>query len=73
MCRAILEMCAGLELTVVAEGIEELRQAESLKRYGCHAGRGYLFGKPQDAHKTMGYIRDFMDRDPNADHFAKAG
>ena len=71
--RAILEMCAGLELTVVAEGIEELRQAESLKRYGCHAGQGYLFGKPQDAHKTMGYIRDFMDRDPNADHFAKAG
>jgi diguanylate cyclase (GGDEF)-like protein len=58
--RAILEMCAGLELTVVAEGIEELRQAESLKRYGCHAGQGYLFGKPQDAHKTMGYIRDFM-------------
>lgn len=58
--RAILEMCAGLELTVVAEGIEEMRQAESLKRYGCHAGQGYLFGKPQDAHKTMSYIRDFM-------------
>lgn len=58
--RAILEMCAGLELTVVAEGIEEIRQAESLKRYGCHAGQGFLFGRPQDAHKTMRYIRDFM-------------
>ncbi|MEM7462001.1 MAG: EAL domain-containing protein [Pseudomonadota bacterium] len=58
--RAILEMCAGLELTVVAEGIEEIGQAESLKRYGCHAGQGYLFGKPQDARKTMGYIRDFL-------------
>lgn len=61
--RAILEMCAGLELTVVAEGIEEMRQAESLKRYGCHAGQGYLFGKPQDAHKTMNYIRDFLAQD----------
>ena len=64
--RAILEMCAGLELTVVAEGIEDLKQAESLKRYGCHAGQGFLFGRPQDAHKTTGYIRDFMsegDRD----------
>ncbi len=59
--RAILEMCAGLDLTVVAEGIEEMNQAESLKRYGCHAGQGYLFGKPQDEHKTMGYIREFMD------------
>ncbi len=58
--RAILEMCAGLELTVVAEGIEEIKQAESLKRYGCHAGQGFLFGRPQDAHKTTGYIRDFM-------------
>ena len=59
--RAILEMCAGLDLTVVAEGIEEMNQAESLKQYGCHAGQGYLFGKPQDEHKTMGYIREFMD------------
>ncbi len=62
--RAILEMCAGLELTVVAEGIEEVHQAESLKKYGCHAGQGYLFGKPQDAHHTLGYIRDYMDLYP---------
>ena len=61
--RAILEMCAGLELTVVAEGIEEIRQAESLKRYGCHAGQGYLFGKPQNAQKTLSYIRDFIRSD----------
>lgn len=60
--RAILEMCAGLDLTVVAEGIEEMNQAESLKKYGCHAGQGYLFGKPQDEHKTMGYIREFMGK-----------
>ncbi len=59
--RAILEMCAGLDLTVVAEGIEEMNQAESLKKYGCHAGQGYLFGKPQDEHKTMSYIREFIN------------
>ncbi|MEO0329581.1 MAG: EAL domain-containing protein [Pseudomonadota bacterium] len=57
--RAILEMCAGLELTVVAEGIEEIAQAEKLKEYGCHAGQGFLFGKPLDENKTMGYIREF--------------
>jgi len=70
--RAILEMCAGLDLTVVAEGIEEMNQAESLKRYGCHAGQGYLFGKPQDEHKTMGYIREFMGNsgEPERDSIA---
>lgn len=57
--RAILEMCAGLDLTVVAEGIEEVAQAEALKKYGCHAAQGYLFGKPQDATKTMSYIREY--------------
>ncbi len=72
--RAILEMCAGLELTVVAEGIEDLRQAESLKRYGCHAGQGYLFGKPQDAQRTMGYIREFIgEGGESAWQLARAG
>ncbi len=71
--RAILEMCAGLDLTVVAEGIEEMNQAESLKRYGCHAGQGYLFGKPQDEHKTMGYIREFMDTASEEQHRNIAG
>jgi len=66
--RAILEMCAGLDLTVVAEGIEEMSQAESLKQYGCHAGQGYLFGKPQDEHRTTGYIRQFMATTTQSDH-----
>jgi len=68
--RAIIELCAGLELTVVAEGIEELRQAERLKSYGCQAGQGYLFGRPQDANKTMAYIRDFLELSP-AEEFAR--
>lgn len=59
--RAILELCAGLDLTVVAEGIEEFSQAETLKHYGCHAGQGYLFGKPQDARNTAKYIRNFLN------------
>jgi predicted signal transduction protein with EAL and GGDEF domain len=68
--RAILEMCAGLDLAVVAEGIEEIDQAENLKRFGCDAGQGYLFGKPQDAHTTMNYIREFR-RVPHSDRDLK--
>lgn len=60
--RAIIEMCEGLELTVVAEGIEMLQQAESLKRFGCHAGQGFLFGHPQDALRTRVYIRHFLEQ-----------
>lgn len=56
--RAILAMCEGLGMEVVAEGIEEEAQATRLIQFGCGGGQGYLFGKPRDADATMGYLRD---------------
>jgi diguanylate cyclase (GGDEF)-like protein len=56
--RAILAMCEGLGMDVVAEGIEEEAQAERLVQFGCAGGQGYLFGKPADADATLGYLRD---------------
>ena len=43
--RAILAMCEGLGMDVVAEGIEEEAQAERLIQFGCGGGQGYLFGR----------------------------
>ena len=54
--RAILEMCAGLKLKVVAEGIEEPAQLTSLKAFGCDAGQGYIFGKAMSASQTQLYL-----------------
>lgn len=54
--KAVLELCAGLELKVVAEGIEERQQASRLISHGCGAGQGYLFGRPMaaaNAHKLV--------------------
>ena len=54
--KAVLELCAGLELKVVAEGIEERQQASRLISHGCGAGQGYLFGRPMaamSAHKLV--------------------
>ena len=56
--RAILAMCEGLGMDVVAEGIEEEAQADRLVQFGCGGGQGYLFGKPADATATLGYLRD---------------
>jgi len=56
--RAILAMCEGLGMDVVAEGIEEEAQADRLVQFGCAGGQGYLFGKPADADTTLGYLRD---------------
>jgi predicted signal transduction protein with EAL and GGDEF domain len=55
--RAILAMCEGLGMEVVAEGIEHEAQATRLVQFGCGGGQGYLFGKPRDAEGTMAYLR----------------
>ena len=60
--RAILEMCAGLKLKVVAEGIEEPAQLLSLKTFGCDAGQGYIFGKAMSASQTQSYLTESANR-----------
>ena len=46
---AIMAMAQGLNLMVVAEGIETEEQQAWLLRHGCRYGQGYLFGKPVEA------------------------
>ncbi len=62
--KAIIAMCQGLDLDVVAEGIEEKADADKLKALGCGMGQGYYYGKPADGSATLRYLhehyRDFM-------------
>ncbi len=67
---AIITMCQGLDLAVVAEGIETQVEAERLRALRCGFGQGYLFGKPADAAATLAYLsrhyseaRSFEHRD----------
>ena len=46
--KAILELGAGVEATVIAEGIETRDEAEALKDLGLRYAQGYLFGRPRD-------------------------
>lgn len=56
--RAILAMCSGLGVDVIAEGIEEEAQAERLVEFGCTGGQGFLFGRAQDAQTTFCDLRE---------------
>jgi len=49
ICSAIISLGRGLELEVVAEGVEMARQAQALTVQGCHLMQGYLFGRPVPA------------------------
>ena len=42
----VIELGRNLNLTVIAEGIEDEAQAATLQKLGCHEGQGYLYAKP---------------------------
>ncbi|NTA36187.1 putative bifunctional diguanylate cyclase/phosphodiesterase [Agrobacterium salinitolerans] len=56
--KAIVAMCEGLDLEVVAEGIEERAEEEKLLALGCAMGQGYFYGRPADAAATHRYLHE---------------
>jgi diguanylate cyclase len=45
--RAILSLGRGLEVPVLAEGVETADQLSFLTREGCDEAQGYLLGRPE--------------------------
>jgi len=53
---AIVGLGKALEATVIAEGVESEVQADYLRRIGCPAAQGYLYGRPQPAAEISGLL-----------------
>jgi len=49
LARAIVSMARGLDLDVIAEGVETPEQLEFLRTNGCDFAQGFLFSKPVPA------------------------
>jgi diguanylate cyclase (GGDEF)-like protein len=54
---AIVNMAAGLQIDVVAEGVETIEQVNSLKRLGCLHAQGFYYARPMAA----GDVADLFD------------
>ncbi len=65
---AILILCQGLHLDAVAEGVEDVRQIERLRKLGCKRVQGYLVSRAVPADR----IADLLGRDWQ-DAFGRAG
>ncbi|TXT41490.1 MAG: diguanylate cyclase/phosphodiesterase with PAS/PAC sensor(s) [Comamonadaceae bacterium] len=46
IAKAVVALAKGLNLDVVAEGVETTAQRDFLARSGCHTYQGYLFSRP---------------------------
>ncbi len=57
--RAVLQLGAGLGMTVCAEGVERPDQLAILQAYGCDEVQGFLIGYPE---RSLPNMLDFYDR-----------
>jgi diguanylate cyclase (GGDEF)-like protein len=60
--RATIELGGSLGLDVVAEGVEDERTYQALKRMGCSAAQGYFIGRPMPVGEFEGWMRSWSDR-----------
>jgi diguanylate cyclase len=58
IARSIIALARGLDLRVVAEGIETDGQRTFLEMEGCGEGQGYLLGKPAEAEEIERLLRE---------------
>jgi diguanylate cyclase (GGDEF)-like protein len=58
LASAILGIAQTLNLSTVAEGVEEPAQRQSLIELGYQHLQGYLFARPMSAEKSLSYLKD---------------
>jgi diguanylate cyclase (GGDEF)-like protein len=56
----VIQLGRNLGLTVIAEGVEDERQAQILQALGCPLAQGFLFARPMTADALLGWL----ERDP---------
>ncbi len=53
----VIKMAKGLEMSVVAEGVETLKQAQWLKGLECDYAQGYFFEKPMEKGEFLNLLK----------------
>jgi len=56
ICKALIELAGGLDLTVLAEGVERYEEVETLRQLGCVSFQGYYFAHPMPAKALAGAV-----------------
>lgn len=53
IAQTIVTLAKGLDISVIAEGVETEEQCLTLTKYGCEAYQGYLFGRPMPLNELL--------------------
>lgn len=58
IARAIIELAHGLQLSVIAEGVETEEQVNLLREMGCEGMQGFFFSEPLTPQAFAEYLRN---------------
>ena len=58
---AVIAMAKGLQIDVVAEGVETVEQLEFLRRHGCDMMQGFLFSRALPAAQLEPILRKVLE------------
>jgi EAL domain-containing protein (putative c-di-GMP-specific phosphodiesterase class I) len=62
LVRSVLELGEALDMQIVAEGIEDVAQLDSLRDLHCGIGQGYYFSRPISPERMFEVLRGAGDR-----------
>lgn len=57
ICRAIVALADGLDIALLAEGVERQAESDRLRDLGCRYFQGYLFGRPMSSADFIAFVR----------------
>jgi diguanylate cyclase (GGDEF)-like protein/PAS domain S-box-containing protein len=66
LAQSIVRLAHNLQLTTVAEGVEQQGQFSRLAAMGCDEAQGYLFARPLDRDAATDFLRQTAERLPIA-------
>jgi diguanylate cyclase (GGDEF)-like protein/PAS domain S-box-containing protein len=67
LATSIVRLARNLDLTTVAEGVEQQEQLDVLAAMGCDLAQGYLFARALDVQAATEYVRQSATRPWEAD------
>jgi len=60
LVHSMIELAHNLGKRAVAEGIEDARTLDQLRKWGCDIGQGYFIGKPMPAAEILEWLEQVI-------------
>ena len=60
LVKSIIALAKNLNMRIIAEGIEEEKEAKTLKSMGCEKCQGFWFAKPQPLDELLEFIQNYQ-------------